>query len=59
MINDILDFSKIEAGMLQLEKQPFDLRSCIEAALDLVAPKAAEKNLDLAYLVSADTVPAV
>ncbi len=56
VINDILDFSKIEAGMLQLEKQPFDLRNCVEAALDLVAPKAAEKNLDLAYLVS-DATP--
>ncbi|MGH9142321.1 MAG: response regulator, partial [Vicinamibacterales bacterium] len=56
IINDILDFSKIEAGMLQLEKQPFDLRSCIEAAMDLVAPKAADKDLDLAYLF-ADSVP--
>jgi signal transduction histidine kinase/CheY-like chemotaxis protein len=55
VINDILDFSKIEAGMLQIEKQPFDLRDCVEAALDLVAPKAAEKGLDLAYLFSPDT----
>ncbi|HEX4346900.1 MAG TPA: response regulator [Vicinamibacterales bacterium] len=55
VINDILDFSKIEAGMLDLERQPFDVRSCIEAALDLVAPKAAEKNLDLAYMVTPGT----
>jgi signal transduction histidine kinase/ActR/RegA family two-component response regulator len=55
VINDILDFSKIEAGMLDLERQPFDLRGCLEAALDLVAPKAAEKNLDLAYTVTAAT----
>jgi signal transduction histidine kinase/CheY-like chemotaxis protein len=55
VINDILDFSKIEAGMLQIEKQTFDLRDCVEAALDLVAPKAAEKGLDVAYLFSPDT----
>ncbi len=49
IINDILDFSKIEAGRLEVESLPFELRECIESALDLVAPKAAEKHLDLAY----------
>jgi PAS domain S-box-containing protein len=58
VINDILDFSKIEAGKLELESQPFDLRECIESALDLVAPRAAEKGLDLAYLI-ADGTPDV
>jgi PAS domain S-box-containing protein len=56
IINDILDFSKIEAGMLAIEKHPFDLRECVEAALDLVAPKAAEKSLDLAYVFADATV---
>ena len=37
VINDILDFSKIEAGKLELESQPFDVRDCVESALDLVA----------------------
>jgi CheY-like chemotaxis protein len=49
IINDILDFSKIESGKLELEKQPFDLRACIEDALDLLAAKSAEKGLDIAY----------
>jgi signal transduction histidine kinase/ActR/RegA family two-component response regulator len=49
IINDILDFSKIEAGKLDLERQPFDLRECIESALDLVSSRAAEKGLNLAY----------
>src|SRR5262245_31069438 len=51
IINDILDFSKIESGKLELESQPFDLRACIEESLDLLATKAAEKKLDLAYQV--------
>ena len=52
IINDILDFSKIEAGRLELERQPFDLGECVESALELVAPRAAEKEpaLDLAYV---------
>jgi CheY-like chemotaxis protein/HPt (histidine-containing phosphotransfer) domain-containing protein len=49
IINDILDFSKIESGRLELENQPFGLRGCVEDALDLLASKAAEKKLDLAY----------
>jgi len=58
IINDILDFSKIEVGMLSFETQPFVLRDCAEAVLDLVAPLAAEKGLELAYLVDV-TAPAV
>ena len=58
IINDILDFSKIESGKLELEHHPFDLHTCIEEALDLLAPKAAEKNLDLAYLVD-DAIPKI
>ncbi len=51
IINEILDYSKIEAGKLELEQAPFDLRECVEAALDVVAPRATEKNLELAYII--------
>jgi PAS domain S-box-containing protein len=51
IINDILDFSKIEAGELELEREPFDVRECVEEALDLVAAAAAAKGLELACLV--------
>ena len=47
LINDILDFSKIESGKLELEQRDFDLRECLENALDVLAAKAAEKHLDL------------
>jgi PAS domain S-box-containing protein len=55
IINDILDFSKIEAGKLDLDYGTFDVRECIEQALDVVAPKAAEKHLDLAYVIDPAT----
>ncbi len=55
IINDILDFSKIESGKLELEEQPFKLRTCIEESLDLVAAKAAEKGVELAYLIDPQT----
>jgi CheY-like chemotaxis protein/nitrogen-specific signal transduction histidine kinase/HPt (histidine-containing phosphotransfer) domain-containing protein len=58
IINDILDFSKIESGKLELEHHPFELHTCIEEALDLLAPKAAEKKLDLAYIVD-DSIPKI
>src|SRR5205085_1330785 len=57
IVNDILDFSKIEAGKLELERQPFDLRECLESAFDLIATRATEKGLDLAYLLD-EQVPA-
>ncbi len=59
IINDILDFSKIEAGKMELERQPFDLRGCVEGALDLVAPRASEKGLDLAYTIDDDAPEAI
>ena len=55
IINDILDFSKIEAGQLDLEEHPFSLSQCVEDALDLLAPKAYDKGLELAYIVDPKT----
>jgi signal transduction histidine kinase/HPt (histidine-containing phosphotransfer) domain-containing protein len=58
IINDILDFSKIEAGKMELEKRSFDLRACIEETLDVLMPRALEKNLDVAY-EAVDVIPAL
>ena len=55
IINDILDFSKVESGKLDIDEQPFDLRDCIEESLNLLAPQAAEKELELAYLIDPQT----
>jgi len=59
IINDILDFSKIEAGRMDIEAHPFDLRDCVESALDLVSSRAVEKHLDTAYLFEGDVPRAV
>jgi signal transduction histidine kinase len=56
IINDVLDFSKIESGRMELENHPFELGTCIEEALDVLAAKAAEKKLDLGYTVE-DSIP--
>jgi two-component system sensor histidine kinase/response regulator len=49
IINDILDLSKIESGKLQLEHAPFDLTAVVEAAVELMAPAAHAKGLELTY----------
>ncbi|HEY7525672.1 MAG TPA: GAF domain-containing protein [Candidatus Limnocylindria bacterium] len=54
IINDVLDFSKIEAGRVELEAQPFVLRDAIEGALDILAPAAAKKDLELVYAIDED-----
>jgi signal transduction histidine kinase/DNA-binding response OmpR family regulator len=59
IINDILDFSKIEAGRMDVESHPFDLRECVESALDLIGPRAAEKHLDVAYVFEGEVPPVI
>jgi CheY-like chemotaxis protein len=55
IICNVLDLATIEAGTLTLEAQPFDLRDAIERSLDRVAGQAAQKDLDLAYVVEQGT----
>ncbi|MEO0559793.1 MAG: response regulator, partial [Bacteroidota bacterium] len=54
IINDILDFSKIEAGKIDLEHQPFEVHMVVEEALDLLAARADEKGVHLAYFLGHD-----
>src|SRR5690606_31482738 len=56
VINDLLDYSKIEAGYLELESVEFNLRTCVDDALELLAPSASSKGLELAA-VFAPEVP--
>jgi len=50
ILNEILDFSKIEAGQILLEKSAFSIRKCVEEVLEISAPKAMGKKLELIYL---------
>ena len=59
IINDILDFSKIEAGQIQLEEHPFNLRTCIEEACDMVANRLNNKDVELLYSLSPEITPVI
>jgi len=56
IIENILHMSKIESNAMDMEEVLFDLHKCCEAALDIIAPKAAEKKLELIYDID-DSVP--
>ena len=51
LIEDILDFSKIEAGRLDLDNKPFALRELVEDAVELLAPRADAKGIEIAAFV--------
>ena len=57
IINDILDFSKIEAGKLETEALDFDLYQAVEDVVQLLAPRAHAKQLELACRID-DALPA-
>jgi PAS domain S-box-containing protein len=57
LIDEILDFSKIEAGRIDLAAEPFDIRAVVEGVVELLAPKAQGKGIEIAAFV-AQGVPA-
>lgn len=57
LTGDILDFARIESGKMKLDPAPCDPRECVEDALDQLATKAAEKNIELLHRF-ADDLPA-
>ncbi len=50
LINEILDFSKLEAGEVEIEVLDFDLVSCTEDVVGMLAPAANTKGLEIAVL---------
>ncbi len=59
IINDILDFSKLEAGEVSLEDRPVRVWGCVEEALEALATKAADKGVDMTYLIDSEVPPVI
>jgi PAS domain S-box-containing protein len=59
IINDILDVSKIEARKLTLDRVPFRFRDTVEDGVRLLAPRAAEKGLELGCRIAPDVPDAL
>lgn len=57
LIEEMLDFSKIEAGRLDLESVPFDLRALVTDVIELIAPRAQTKGIEIAADID-DDIPA-
>jgi signal transduction histidine kinase len=51
LIEEILDFSKIEAGKLDLEARPFTVTTLVEETVELMAPRAQTKGIEIASYV--------
>ena len=59
VIIQILDYSKIDSGKMEIEFRPFELKSCVEASLNLVRSRASEKSLNLSYTIDEGTPQAI
>lgn len=54
LLSDLLDLSKIEAGRIQLDREAFNLRECVENVIAFLMPKARSSGLDLACTFRSD-----
>ena len=55
LIEDILDFSKIESGTIHLDQEEVDIRLIVESVIELLAPQAHAKNIEIVGIIEADT----
>ena len=54
LIDEILDFSKVEAGRIELRREPVDIAACVQDIVELLAPKAFDKGLEIAWSLAPD-----
>ena len=55
LIDEILDFSKIEAGKAELTSESFDLQQVTEGVIELLAPRAQGKDIEIALSIASST----
>jgi len=55
LIEDILDFSKIESGAIDLDADEIDIRAITEAVIELLAPRAHAKAIEIVAVIAPDT----
>ncbi|MCF6192904.1 MAG: response regulator [Kangiellaceae bacterium] len=54
IIDNILDFSKIEAGKMVMENRPVVISDCIDETLNLLAPSAQAKGIEIIGIIYQD-----
>jgi CheY-like chemotaxis protein len=55
LLDEILDFSRIESGTVEIEPGDFDVRAIAEATVELLAPRAHEKGIEIATVFAPGT----
>ncbi len=56
LVTDLLDISRIESGHFTIEEKPFDLRTCIEDAIEMCSAAGYRKGLEI-HLIISDPLP--
>ena len=59
LIGDILDFSKIESGMMRYDEDQVELRSLIERVIELQAPRAHSRDIEIVAITAPDVPQSV
>jgi signal transduction histidine kinase len=54
LIDEVLDFSKIEAGKIELRPAPFEIADAVQNVVELLAPRARDKGLEIGWLAAPD-----
>jgi signal transduction histidine kinase/response regulator RpfG family c-di-GMP phosphodiesterase len=54
LIDEVLDFSKIEAGKIELSPAPFEIAAAVQNVVELLAPRARDKGLEIGWLAAPD-----
>ncbi|MEM9495210.1 MAG: response regulator [Pseudomonadota bacterium] len=55
LINDVLDYSKFAADQMEIVEESIDLRAIVQSVTELLSPRAAQKNIEIASYVDPRT----